>query len=117
MAFKTAVSLDWNEPLFVGMNDAVQDASLVAAKEVESIARALVPVDEGDLKASIKAFKSKFKDGGAIVLAGSKKAFYAHMVEYGTVVMAPKPFLRPALMKSKNASVKIIQAALIKATK
>ena len=38
----------------------------------------------GRLKNSIKVYKSKYKDGGYIVIAGNYDAFYARFVELGT---------------------------------
>ena len=50
-------------------------------------------------------------------MAGSKKAFYAHMVEYGTVKKSAKPFLRSALKKNKNKTKKTIEEAVRTATR
>lgn len=56
----------------------------------------------GRLKKSIKAYKSKFKDGGWIVMAGGFDAFYAWMVEFGVPGISPKPYLRPALEAERH---------------
>jgi len=112
MALRVNVDIEWNDALAPEIEKAVAGASVKAAEAVAADARRLVPVDSGELQASIKAMKSKFKDGGAIILAGNKKAFYAHMIEYGTVKKAAKPFLRPALKKNKNKTKKIIEKAV-----
>lgn len=82
-----------------------------AAKNIEHNAKNLCPVGNkiitssgdtwksrvpGTLKRSIKSLKSKFKDGGWIVMAGSSDAFYARFVELGTKFMSAKPYLRSA---------------------
>ena len=47
------------------------------------------------------------------VYAGSRgkdvTAFYAHMVEHGTVKMRARPFMRPALNASKSAIMSIVE--------
>ena len=44
------------------------------------------------------------------VYAGNKKdVFYAHFVEYGTVKMQAKPFLRPALNEVKGRIKSILE--------
>ena len=67
----------------------------------------------GNLRKSIKLRKSKFEDGGYIVIATGKnkeKGYHAHLVEYGHVQISPSgkqigkrvpphPFMRPALEK------------------
>lgn len=55
------------------------------AAEIRKEARELVPVEMGDLRRSIRV-SAKAKGGKvqASVKAGDKKAFYAHMVEFGT---------------------------------
>lgn len=70
-----------------------------------------VPVDQGDLKESmryqmgaasvrVKADKTLNKVGDpeltAYVIAGSKKAFYAQWVEFGTKTMKARPFFYPS---------------------
>ena len=82
-----------------------------AAKNMTRQARDLCPVGNvivkssgatwksrspGTLKRSIKAYKSKFKDGGWIVMAGDSDAFYARFVELGTRKKGARPFLRSA---------------------
>ena len=98
-------------------------ATMAAARQVAADARILCPVRSGTLKASIRVVKSKFEDGGALVVAGGQgkwgDAFYSHFVELGTPgtvarrrtargrrrvarePVAAKPFLRPALKMNK----------------
>lgn len=70
------------------------------------------------LRSRIKKQKSKFADGGWIVVA---RAPHAHLVEYGHVMIAwgrptgkrvpPHPFLRPALEKGiRYAAAKFKEA-------
>lgn len=109
----------------------MRGAVRAGAKVMETRAKELVPVDDGDLRDSIKvSTKSKRGQVSATVRAGGKKAFYAHMVEFGTARhfikprkrkslffagMArevvdhpgtpPKPFMRPALDNSQREAV------------
>jgi HK97 gp10 family phage protein len=43
------------------------------------------------------------------VYAGNREAFYSRFVEYGTVKMKAKPFLRPALNSSKAEIKNILE--------
>lgn len=122
----------------------MRGAVRAGAKVMEARAKELVPVDDGDLRDSIKvSTKSKRGRVSATVRAGSKKAFYAHMVEFGTarhfikprkrkslffaglareVVdhpgASPKPFMRPALdsgqAEAVNAAADYIRKRLAK---
>lgn len=77
-----------------------------AGEIVAERARGLVPVNTGKLRDSIRVVRLKGDPKQNIrVYAGNREkngAFYAHMVEYGTVKMPAKPFLRPALNASKG---------------
>lgn len=88
------------------MDRLAKAGELVAAK-----ARQRVPVDTSRLKDSIRVVRLKDDSKQNIrVYAGNRLKggpFYAHMVEYGTVKMKKRPFLRPALNESK-ASIKNI---------
>jgi len=90
-----------------------------AAESVASRARGLVPVgkdvagkgkwskrEAGALKKSIRVVRLKGDPKMNVrVYAGNRDVFYARFVEYGTVKMKARPFLRPALNASK-ASIK-----------
>lgn len=92
-----------------------------AMEQVADRARNLVPVDTGTLKSTIRVRRLKgdpFLDvrvyaGSRVKGGGSEKgaargAFYAHMVEYGTVKLSARPFLRPALDAVKGKIISII---------
>ncbi len=55
--------------------------------------------DTGRLVNSINAYA--LKDGEAIAVAGRGTVKYAAMLEFGTSKIAPRPFMFPALEKSK----------------
>lgn len=73
-----------------------RQALRAGAKVIEREAKALTPVAEGKLRASIRT-STGMKRGGVVyahVKAGGRKkgdAFYAHMVEYGTKPHEIKP--------------------------
>lgn len=71
------------------MRGAMRAGSKVMAEE----AKQQVPVDSGDLRNSIKVTtRARRGQVSATVRAGDKKAFYAHMVEFGTAAhLIPKP--------------------------
>lgn len=69
-----------------------------ASKVMESEVKANVPVDDGDLKNSIKVrTRNKRGEVSASVTAGDKKAFYARFVEFGTAAHFIKPKNRKSL--------------------
>lgn len=72
----------------------LNENALEIAKNVARDARGKVKVKTGNLRKSIRAKKSKFEGGGAIVVASAP---HAHLVEYGHKGAPAKPFLRPAL--------------------
>ena len=84
-----------------------------AGELVADRARQKVPVLSGKLRDSIRVTRLKGDPKQNIrVYAGSRQkggAFYAHMVEYGTVKMPAKPFLRPALNECKGRIRGIVQ--------
>jgi HK97 gp10 family phage protein len=78
----------------------INESALDIAKQVAKDAKASVNVVTGNLKKSIRAKKSKFEDGGAIVQASAP---HSHLVEFGhggPKPAPPHPFLRPALEKN-----------------
>jgi HK97 gp10 family phage protein len=85
----------------------------MAGELVAARARGLVPVDSGKLKDSIRVTRLKGDPKQNIrVYAGNRNkggAFYAHMVEYGTVKMKARPFLRPAIESTKGMVRGIVQ--------
>jgi HK97 gp10 family phage protein len=84
-----------------------------AANVIADNARGRVVVDSGKLKESIRVVRLKGDPKMDVrVYAGNRNkggAFYAHMVEYGTVKMPAKPFLRPALAASKGQIKSIVE--------
>ena len=84
-----------------------------ACEQIADRARSLCPVDTGTLRDTIRVRRlagDPFLD--VRVYAGSREkggAFYAHMVEYGTVKMSKKPFLRPALDSVKGNVISTIE--------
>lgn len=73
--------------------------SLEVAKVVATRARATTAFKDktGTLRRSIRAKKSRYPDGGAIVSAGAP---HSHLIEFGHKGAAARPFLRPALDQS-----------------
>ena len=122
----------------------MRGAMRAGAKVFADRAKQMVPVKSGQLRDSIKvSTRSKRGRVSATVRAGGKKAFYAHMVEFGTarhlikprkrkslffagiareVVdhpgASPKPFMRPALdggqVEAVNAAANYIRKRLAK---
>ncbi len=106
---------NWNPQKYDGeIIAASMDRLERAAEVVADGARQRVPVDTGTLKNSIRVtrlwgdprrnvriYAGHRVKGGSMKKGAERGAFYAHMVEYGTVKMRARPFLRPALNASK----------------
>jgi HK97 gp10 family phage protein len=70
---------------------ALEAMQMGAAEQIQSYAKAIVPVDTGDLQDSIQIGH----DGDAVTVYSDMP--YAGYVEYGTSVPTPaQPYLRPA---------------------
>jgi len=104
----------WNPQKFDGeIITAGMDRLERAAEVVATDARRRVPVDSGKLKSSIRVTRLHGDTRRNVrVYAGNRTkggAYYAHMVECGTVKMRAKPFLRPALNASKSQIQSILR--------
>jgi HK97 gp10 family phage protein len=88
-----------------------KQAARTAAKVVQKRAQQHAPVDEGDLRKSIKvrALKRSRKNrkvGVRVVTSASDnlfqgKQFYGGFLEYGTAYIAPRPFMRRAATETR----------------
>lgn len=119
--------LNWNEKEITAkiekraMNRLHKAGEVVAAK-----ARQKVPIgkdvpqgrgkwskrESGALKRTIRVVRLYNDPKQNIrVYAGNREGgvFYAHFVEYGTVKMKAKPFMRPALNESKSEIMNIME--------
>ncbi|MHB8110493.1 MAG: HK97-gp10 family putative phage morphogenesis protein [Syntrophorhabdaceae bacterium] len=116
---------DWApEKITAEIEKKVMDRLESAAQRVAEKARSLVPVgkdvtgkgkwskrEAGALKNTIRVVRLKGDPKQNIrVYAGNRDVYYARFVEYGTVKMKAKPFMRPALNASK-AEIKAIVGA------
>ena len=106
---------DWvPEQITAEIEKKAMDRLEKAGEVVAAKARRSVPVRSGKLRDTIRV--TRLKDDPKLnirVYAGNRikgGAFYAHMVEYGTVKMKPRPFLRPALNSSKAEIMAILGA-------
>ncbi len=100
----------------------VRHALREAARPVLATAKALVPVDTGRLKKSLK-IRSAGKRGqaGIVVRTGTRaelgipedaKYFYPAALEFGHGNVPAYPFLRPALDQNRPRALKIIAREL-----
>lgn len=89
-------------------------------RKVIATAKALAPVDSGDLRESIGFITSKDDKFKSTVLIGTRRNYYNHylgvMYEFGTAPriqkngrytgsIEPRPFMRPALDKNRESIV------------
>lgn len=98
---------------------AMHKSLLKSGNELAAAQRALAPVDDGDLRASIRVIdgldnvsaegrafhrlRVVENDLSVFVAAGDDKAYYAPFVEFGTVSQPAQPFFLPAyrIMKKR----------------
>lgn len=106
--------------------EGAQPAVIKGAEETAAIMRALVPVDDGDLKASITVTEPgqttpAYAEGGgkrtagsnqALVTVGNEDVRHGHLQEFGTVKQEAQPFLRPAARLAKPRAQRRIQRAI-----
>ena len=89
-----------------------EDNMKATAEKIRDDAKAIVPVDTGSLKTSIRlqvrprpsAHKINVSVSAGGYVTNPKtglKVNYASFVEYGTRKMAPRPYMRPAIEKHK----------------
>lgn len=92
---------------------------------------ALVPVDDGDLKASIAVTEPgettpAYAEGGgkraagnnqALVTAGNENVRHGHLQEFGTVKQEAQPFMRPGARIAKPKAQRRIARAIGQAIK
>jgi HK97 gp10 family phage protein len=109
-----------------GIENEITSAIAVSATEMVEKAKALAPVDEGELRESIewkwtknKQFASKAP--AAVVQAGSNdqsnRAFYARWVEFGSTVNDAQPFFFPAYRLLRKRIRSRISRAMTKAAR
>ena len=96
---------------------AVSKAARIVVKEM----KARAPVGPtGNLKASIGQIgvrdpgpQKLTRQVGALKGKGTRfKGYHAHLVEFGTSVAAPHPFIRPAWDATRNEALKVIGISL-----
>ena len=61
--------------------------------------------DSGQLRKEIKV-RTKFRQGELTVTWHTGKAFYAHMVEFGTVKRKAQPFFRPTWVRERGVLIR-----------
>ncbi len=117
--------VEWHpEEITAEIEKKAMDRLEKAGEVVAAKARNLVPVgknipagkgkwskrEAGALKKSIRVVRLKGDPKLNVrVYAGNKEVYYARFVEYGTVKMKAKPFLRPALNGSKGDILAIME--------
>lgn len=98
----------------------LQNALRAGGNVVVKAAKAKAPVDTGLLRDSIAVKQAKQKTGavhyqvGVYQKIGKKRPFYAHMIEFGTSKMSPKPFMRPAWEETKAEVLRTFSVRLAK---
>jgi len=99
--------IEWNDKeVMTAINKAVAGDSKEAAEYVAKVARQtrLFKDRSGTARGSIRVAKSKFKNGGYIVLAGGKglwgDAWYVPKIELGHKGVPARPFMRRAKKQS-----------------
>jgi HK97 gp10 family phage protein len=109
----------------------LRPALIKGAQEIADTMEILVPEDEGDLQNTIAVTGPNettppYAAGGgsktananqAFVTVGSTDVRYGHIVEFGSVKMAARPFILPSVRLKKAKVLRRIQTAIGKAIK
>jgi len=91
-----------------------------AAKMTAAKAKELVPVDEGDLRDSIRVRSGKSRKGTVSVIVTTSasdnlftgESYYGAFLEFGTSTIEARPYLRPALEQTAQAATALIRDRL-----
>jgi len=122
----SSLKIDWqDEELLSKLEDIVDQVTGQAAELAFRTADALVPVDTGELRASIDLAKSKYENGGYIVFVSrptKDDAIKFNSIEFGKTCpdgtyVPPQPFMRPAIKKVRSVLRKNMQSAISGAMK
>ncbi|UWR59112.1 HK97-gp10 family putative phage morphogenesis protein [Phaeobacter inhibens] len=109
----------------------VRPALVKGGEEIAAASRALVPVDEGDLKESITVTEPgqttpAYAEGGGkrtagpnqvLVTAGNEDVRHGHLQEFGTVKQEAQPFMRPGARLAKPRAQRRINRSIGQAIK
>jgi len=100
----------------------LKDALKESMEPVRDLSRRLAPTDSGLMKRSIRIGTRSNRRGIAVfVRTGTRKQlkipadakyYYPAAIEYGTRTMPPRPFLRRALARLKNAVINRVGDAI-----
>lgn len=104
---------------------AMAQAARQAFKPVLEAARAMAPVDTGELRDSLRLSVKKPRAGDGVVVVGLRiggskgakglpPARRWHLAEFGTAFQAAHPFLRPALDQNAAAVLELLKTELVK---
>lgn len=85
-----------------------------SADDIVSVAKSFVPVDHGDLRASIRKETGKHELSRKVI-AGDANAPYARFVEFGHSDAKPRPFFFPAYRALRRSIVNRMGRAYRKA--
>lgn len=90
----------------------LKTALRAGARVIVKDAKNRVPVDSGTLKKSIKVVSGKSKKGpqatARVFVTTGREAWYSHLIEFGTVKKAARPFLRPAFDSTQTEQIQAI---------
>ncbi len=130
---KGRFKVEWiGDQVLATISDMTDEEEKAAAERVKKRALRYVPVGTrivatpfrgkaaqsrypGRLKSTIRIEKSKFKDGGYLVWAGSDLAFYAPFVEFGTIFMKKRKgfrFMKRAVALEKSYFIRRLRKRL-----
>jgi HK97 gp10 family phage protein len=98
---------------FAMRGDILVAAASVGAEVIKAESKNIVPVDTGNLRASITSEETSRSDTSASVAVGyGKQAPYGKYVELGTSRMAAQPFLRPPMTTHRDQAIRAVTDSL-----
>ena len=100
---------------------AVRGALMTATRPMRDRARALAPVDTGNLVSQIRARSAlagqQRGTAATVHLLVGESGYYGSFIEFGTAKMAARPFLRPAFDETAPQVVERFRASLARRIK
>jgi HK97 gp10 family phage protein len=94
------------------MSDVQRNAVILTLAEVlpqiKQDAKSFAPYKTGKLKRSIKTKIDRIKLAGSVYT----EVRYSHLVEFGTNIMAPRPYLRPAIDRNRKEVYRVFRREL-----
>lgn len=87
--------------------EALKEGAKIWTQEIKSLA----PEQYGTLKKSVRFKAAPRKEGIKVIMFA--RAFYAHIIEWGSRFVSPQPFFRVGISNKKGQAIAAIRAKML----